>query len=155
MANLLNNTKKELVDIILRKDDEYAKLVKENSHLKDDLTFAKNNYEVLVKEKETEIAALTDTIKQAEETQRDYEMLNNQYQTLNSNYRIINTNYKELYNEHIEAVKRHNQTLNKFHELEKLYNDETDKAIKLKNKNKTTNIILIMVIIALIIMNCF
>ena len=148
MANLLNNTKKELVDIILRKDDEYAKLVKENSHLKDDLTFAKNNYEVLVKEKETEIAALTDTIKQAEETQKDYETLNNQYQTLNANY----TN---LYNACMEDKNRHARLCNKFHELEKLYNDETDKALKLKNKNKTTNIILIMVIIALIIMNCF
>ena len=155
MANLLKNTKQQLVDIILRKDDEYAKLVKENSHLKDDLTFAKNNYDVLVKEKETEIDALTDTIKQAEETQKDYEILNSKYQTLNSNYRIINTNYKALYNEHMEAVKRHNQTLNKFHELEKLYNNETDEVLKLKNKNKTTNIILIMVIIALIIMNCF
>ena len=148
MANLLNNTKKELVDIILRKDDEYAKLAKENSHLKDDLTFAKNNYEVLVKEIETEIAALTDTIKQAEETQNDYEILNSKYQTLN-------VNYTRLYNENVDTVKRYNQTLNKFSELEKLYNDETDKVIKLKNKNKTTNIILIMVIIALIIMNCF
>lgn len=155
MANLLKNTKQQLVDIILRKDDEYAKLVKENSHLKDDLTFAKNNYNVLVKEKEIEIAALTDTIKQAEETSKDYEILNSKYQTLNSNYRIINTNYKALYNEHMEAVKKHNQTLNKFHELEKLYNNETDEVLKLKNKNKTTNIILIMVIIALIIMNCF
>lgn len=148
MANLLKNTKQQLVDIILRKDDEYAKLVKENSHLKDDLTFAKNNYEVLVKEKETEIAALTDTIKQAEETQKDYDALNSQYQTLNANY-------THLYNAHIDAVKKHNQTLNKFNELEKLYNNETDEVLKLKNKNKTTNIILIMVIIALIIMNCF
>ena len=148
MANLLKNTKQQLVDIILRKDDEYAKLVKENSHLKDDLTFAKNNYDVLVKEKETEIDALTDTIKQAEETQKDYEILNSKYQTLNANY-------TRLYNENVDTIKRYNQTLNKFHELEKLYNDETDKALKLKNKNKTTNIILIMVIIALIIMNCF
>lgn len=148
MANLLKNTKQQLVDIILRKDDEYAKLVKENNHLKDDLTFAKNNYEVLVKEKETEIAALTDTIKQAEETQKDYDALNSQYQTLNANY-------THLYDAHMDAVKKHNQTLNKFHELEKLYNNETDEVLKLKNKNKTTNIILIMVIIALIIMNCF
>lgn len=148
MANLLKNTKQQLVDIILRKDDEYAKLVKENSHLKDDLTFAKNNYDVLVKEKETEIDALTDTIKQAEGIQKDYETLNSKYQTLN-------VNYTRLYNEHVDTIKKHNQTLNKFNELEKLYNDETDKVIKLKNKNKTTNIILIMVIIALIIMNCF
>ena len=148
MANLLKNTKQQLVDIILRKDDEYAKLVKENSHLKDDLTFAKNNYDVLVKEKETEIDALTDTIKQAEGVQKDYETLNSKYQTLNANY-------TRLYNEHVDAIKKHNQTLNKFHELEKLYNNETDEVLKLKNKNKTTNIILIMVIIALIIMNCF
>ena len=146
--NLLKNTKQQLVDIILRKDDEYAKLVKENSHLKDDLTFAKNNYDVLVKEKETEIGALTDTIKQAEGVQKDYETLNSKYQTLN-------VNYTRLYNEHVDIIKKHNQTLNKFHELEKLYNNETDEVIKLKNKNKTTNIILIMVIIALIIMNCF
>lgn len=148
MANLLKNTKQQLVDIILRKDDEYAKLVKENNHLKDDLTFAKNNYEVLVKEKETEIDALTDTIKQAEEVQKDYETLNSKYQTLN-------VNYTRLYNEHVDTIKKHNQTLNKFNELEKLYNNETDEVLKLKNKNKTTNIILIMVIIALIIMNCF
>ena len=148
MANLLNNTKKELVDIILRKDDEYAKLVKENNHLKDDLTFAKNNYNVLVREKETEIAALSDTIKQAEEIQKDYDALNNKYKT-------INANYTHLYNTHMDTVKKHNQTLNKFNELEKLYNNETDEVLKLKNKNKTTNIILIMVIIALIIMNCF
>lgn len=148
MANLLKNTKQQLVDIILRKDDEYAKLVKENSHLKDDLTFAKNNYEVLVKEKETEIDALTDTIKQAEGVQKDYETLNSKYQTLN-------VNYTRLYNEHVDTIKKHNQTLNKFNELEKLYNNETDEVLKLKNKNKTTNIILIMVIIALIIMNCF
>lgn len=148
MANLLKNTKQQLVDIILRKDDEYAKLVKENSHLKDDLTFAKNNYEVLVKEKETEIDALTDTIKQAEGVQKDYETLNSKYQTLN-------VNYTKLYNEHVDTIKKHNQTLNKFNELEKLYNNETDEVLKLKNKNKTTNIILIMVIIALIIMNCF
>lgn len=148
MANLLKNTKQQLVDIILRKDDEYAKLVKENSHLKDDLTFAKNNYDVLVKEKETEIDALTDTIKQAEGVQKDYETLNSKYQTLN-------VNYTRLYNENVDTIKRYNQTLNKFHELEKLYNDETDEVLKLKNKNKTTNIILIMVIIALIIMNCF
>lgn len=148
MANLLKNTKQQLVDIILRKDDEYAKLVKENSHLKDDLTFAKNNYDVLVKEKETEIDALTDTIKQAEETQKDYDALNSQYQTLNANY-------THLYNAHMDTIKKHNQTLNKFNELEKLYNNETDEVLKLKNKNKTTNIILIMVIIALIIMNCF
>lgn len=148
MANLLKNTKQQLVDIILRKDDEYAKLVKENSHLKDDLTFAKNNYDVLVKEKETEIDALTDTIKQAEGVQKDYETLNSKYQTLN-------VNYTRLYNENVDTIKRYNQTLNKFHELEKLYNDETNEVLKLKNKNKTTNIILIMVIIALIIMNCF
>lgn len=148
MANLLKNTKQQLVDIILRKDDEYAKLVKENSHLKDDLTFAKNNYDVLVKEKETEIDALTDTIKQAEGVQKDYETLNSKYQTLN-------VNYTRLYNEHVDTIKKHNQTLNKFNELEKLYNNETDEVLKLKNKNKTTNIILIMVIIALIIMNCF
>ena len=55
----------------------------------------------------------------------------------------------------MDTVKKHNQTLNKFNELEKLYNNETDEVLKLKNKNKTTNIILIMVIIALIIMNCF
>lgn len=148
MTNLLKNTKQQLVDIILRKDDEYAKLVKENSHLKDDLTFAKNNYDVLVKEKETEIDALTDTIKQAEGVQKDYETLNSKYQTLN-------VNYTRLYNEHVDTIKKHNQTLNKFNELEKLYNNETDEVLKLKNKNKTTNIILIMVIIALIIMNCF
>lgn len=148
MANLLKNTKQQLIDIILRKDDEYAKLVNENSHLKDDLTFAKNNYDVLVKEKETEIDALTDTIKQAEGVQKDYETLNSKYQTLN-------VNYTRLYNEHVDTIKKHNQTLNKFSELEKLYNNETDEVLKLKNKNKTTNIILIMVIIALIIMNCF
>lgn len=155
MANLLKNTKQQLVDIILRKDDEYAKLVKENNHLKDDLTFAKNNYEVLVKEKETEIAAFTDTIKQAEGVQKDYETLNSKYQTLDSNYRIINANYKALYNDHMDTIKSYNKLLDKFNELEKLYNNETDEVIKLKNKNKTTNIILIMVIIALIIMNCF
>ena len=148
MADLLRNTKQQLVDIILRKDDEYAKLVKENDHLKDDLTFAKNNYDVLVREKETEIAALTDTIKQAEEIQKDYDALNNKYKT-------INANYTHLYNDHMEAVKKYNQTLNKFHELEKLYNNATDEVLKIKNKNKTTNIILIMVIIALVIMNCF
>lgn len=155
MANLLKNTKQQLVDIILRKDDEYAKLVKENNHLKDDLTFAKNNYEVLVKEKETEIAALTDTIKQAEETQKDYDTLNSNYEILNSKYQTVNINYTKLYNENVDTIKRYNQTLNKFHELEKLYNNETDEVFKLKNKNKTTNIILIIVIIALIIMNCF
>lgn len=147
MANLLNNTKKELVDIILRKDDEYAKLVKENSHLKDDLTFAKNNYEVLVKEKETEIAALTDTIKQAEEIQKEYTILSNSHKTLNENYR-------SLYDNHAESIKKYNQLFNKFEKLEELYNKETDKLVKLKNKNKTTNIILIMVIIALVLVNC-
>lgn len=147
MANLLKNTKQQLVDIILRKDDEYAKLVKENNHLKDDLTFAKNNYDVLVKEKETEIGALTDTVKQAEQVQKDYTILSNSYKTLNENYR-------SLYDSHVESVKKYNQLFNKFEKLEELYNKETDKLVKLKNKNKTTNIILIMVIIALVLVNC-